>query len=526
MAKIITKAVFKQYNPEQLNLLPLNLGELISPTHLVQVIHEAVGKMDLSPVINTYVGGGTSSYHPVMMTKVLLYAYAVKIYTGRKIAQALRQDVTFMWLSAMNRPDFRTINDFRSGRLKETINELFKQMLILLMEEGYINYEDYFCDGSTWSADANRHKMIWRKNAVRYQAATEKKCGELFKQIDLLNEQEEKQYGCEDLEVEGNGQKNIRQKLSDKTDTLNQIISETADKKKKRKAGSLKKQLEEKAEQINKYENQQAIAGGRSGYSVRDKDATAMRMKNKELLPAYNVLIGSEQQYITGFSVHQNPNDGTCFKEHLATLEQQAPKLPENIVADAIFGKEENYELLEGKEINSYLKYPSFHKEQTIKYRNNPFLKDHFPYHAETDSYTCPNGQHLTYQSTREQTNEKTGYTSIAKVYECKTCAGCPFALQCKKKEDANRTISVNYKLNEYKEQARNNLLSPEGVKKRKKRSCDVEPCFGDIKHNMKFRRFHLIGKKKVTSEIGIVFIAHNLRKMYLQKVENLAKAA
>lgn len=526
MAKITTKAVFKQYTPEQLNLLPLNLSELISPTHLVKVISEAVDKMNLSPVINTYVGGGTSSYHPVMMTKVLLYAYSVKIYTGRKIAQALRQDVTFMWLSGMNRPDFRTINGFRSGRIKETINELFKQMLILLMEEGYIRYEDYFCDGSTWSADANRHKMIWRKNAIRYQEATEKKCQELFAQIDALNEEEEKQYGKEDLEIEGNQQKNIRQKISEKTDTLNRIIVETTDKKKKRKAVSLKKKIEEKGGQIAKYETQQNIAGTRSGYSVRDPDATAMRMKNKELLPAYNVLIGSEEQFITGFSVHQNPNDGACFKEHLATLEEQAPKMPETIIADAVFGKEENYELLEEKEINNYLKFPSFHKEQTPKHKNNPFIKDHFPYNAQTDTYTCPNKQSLFYQSTRKITHEKTGYTTTAKVYECKTCAGCPFALQCKKKEDANRTITINYKLNKYKEQARANLLSPEGIKKRKKRSCDVEPCFGDIKHNMKFRRFHLIGKKKVTAEIGIVLIAHNLRKMHLQKVENLAKAA
>jgi transposase len=526
MAKIATKAVFKQYNPEQLNLLPLNLGELISPTHLVRVISEAVDKMDLSPVINTYIGGGTSSYHPVMMTKVLLYAYSVKIYTGRKIAQALRQDMTFMWLSAMNHPDFRTINDFRSGRLKETINSLFKEMLILLMEDGYIRFEDYFCDGSTLSADANRHKMIWRKNAVRYQQGAEQKCEELFKQIDVLNEQEEKRYGTGDLEIEGHGEKNIHQKINDKKDVLNQIIKETTDKKKKRKATSLKKQIEEKEGQLNKYESQQQIAGNRSGYSAGDTDATAMRMKNKELLPAYNVLVGSEQQFVTGFSVHQNPNDGSCFKEHIATLEQQAPKMPENIVADAGFGSEENYDLLEGKKINNYLKYPSFHKEQNKKYKSNPFVKEHFPYHAETDTYTCPNGQQLILQSTREQTNERTGYKSTVKVYECKNCAGCPFASQCKKNEDGNRSISINYKLNTYKKQACNNLLSVQGAEKRKKRSCDIEPCFGDIKHNMKFRRFHLRGKKKITVEIGIVIMAHNLRKVHLQKVENLAKAA
>src|SRR5690606_22846018 len=102
--------------------------------------------MDLSRIIESYQGGGTSAYHPCMMIKVLLYAYAVKIYTGRRIAKALRQDVTFMWLAAYNRPDFRTINNFRSGILKDTIEELFKEMLDFLLTQGYIRFEHYFCD--------------------------------------------------------------------------------------------------------------------------------------------------------------------------------------------------------------------------------------------------------------------------------------------------------------------------------------------------------------------------------------------
>jgi transposase len=69
-----------------------------------------------------------------MLLKVLLYAYSTKIYTGRKIAQALCQDIHFMWLAGMSRPNFRTINSFRSSKAKEVIEELFKEMLLFLME--------------------------------------------------------------------------------------------------------------------------------------------------------------------------------------------------------------------------------------------------------------------------------------------------------------------------------------------------------------------------------------------------------
>ena len=170
MAKSKTKQVFKQYSPSQNLLLPPNLDELIDAHHLVRVVSNVVDRMDIDLIINSYEGGGTSAYHPRMMIKVLLYAYAVKIYTGRRIAKALQQDITFMWLAAYNRPDFRTINNFRSGVLKQTIESLFKSMLEFLLEQQYIKFENYFCDGSTFWANANRHKMVWKKNAGRYQA--------------------------------------------------------------------------------------------------------------------------------------------------------------------------------------------------------------------------------------------------------------------------------------------------------------------------------------------------------------------
>ena len=82
----------------------------------------------------------------------------------------------------MNPPDFRTLNNFRSGKAKECVEELFEEMLLFLNEHQYISMENYFCDGSTFSADANRYKMVWKKNAERYKQSAEEKCKELFGQ--------------------------------------------------------------------------------------------------------------------------------------------------------------------------------------------------------------------------------------------------------------------------------------------------------------------------------------------------------
>ncbi|MFN5252475.1 MAG: IS1182 family transposase [Bacteroidota bacterium] len=518
MSKVTSKAVFKEYNQQQIQLLPPSLDDLVPCQHLVRVVNEVVESLDLSSIVNQYEGGGASAYHPKMMTKVMLYGYAMKIYTGRKLAKALQQDVTFMWLAANNRPDFRTLNLFRSGILKETIEELFQKLLLFLVDHGYIKVENYFTDGTTLSADANKHKVVWRKNAERYKTLAEEKCRELFKQIDALNQAEDAHYGDRNLEEMGSKQI-AKEDIKAQVEKLNQVIENTDEKRKKRKAVSVKKKLAEQGEKIGKYEDQLQISGSRSGYSKTDTQATAMRMKNEELLPAYNILASSEDQFITAVSVHQNPNDATCFKEHVNQFVFQ----PETITADSIFGTEENYELLEGKLIDSYLKYPSFHREQSRKHKENPYLKENFSYDAQTDSYQCPTGKKLNYTYTRKETNKKTGYVTHHKIYQAQDCSGCPLREVCTKSKENNRTVAVNIKLDVYRKLAAENLHSEKGKNLRNRRGYEIESCFGDIKHNMGFRRFHLRGLQKVKAEIAIVSMAHNLRKIHLQQGKQAA---
>jgi len=88
---------------------------------------------------------------------------------------------------------------------------------------------------------------------------------------------------------------------------------------------------------------------------------------------------------------------------------------------------------------------------------------------------------------------------------------------------ESNRVIKVNEKLENYKQQARQNLGSEKGITLRKQRSVEIESCFGDIKHNMGFRRFHLRGIEKVKTEWSIVAMAHNLRKIHLQNINKAA---
>jgi transposase len=525
MAKVKSSVVFKQYNQQQIFLLPPSLSDLIGEKHLVRVVNEVVESMDIGDLINLYQGGGTSAYHPRMLLKVLLYAYSVKIYTGRKIAKALSQDIHFMWLSAMSTPDFRTINHFRSSKAKHVIESLFKEMLEFLMEHSYIKLENYFCDGSTFGADGNKHKMVWKKSAQRYHTLAEEKCKELFKQIDALNQAEDQQYGANDLEERGTSCCVTKEAIQKRFGRLNEKACTAAGKQQRRKAASLKRKLEQTAAKIDKYAQQIHKADNRSGYNKTDEDASAMRMKNTEdVVPAYNVLAGCEDQFITGVSVHQSSNDGSCFKDHLEEISHQQPAQPSRIVADGVFGIEQNYELLQQQNIENYLKFPSFHLEEKKSFASKIFLRDNFGYDVLTDTYGCPNNELLEFKRSFYSTHPRTGYKSFIKEYECRQCSGCPFYDKCcKSVKGANRIIQVNENLEDHKQQARENLKNETGVQLRKQRNIEIESCFGDIKHNMGFRRFHLRGLKKVKTEITLVAMAHNLRKMCLKREKKAA---
>ena len=513
----MTNPIFKQYDQGEIVLFPARLDESIPEHHLVRVVSSIVDQMDLSELLSGYQGGGTSAYHPRMLLKVLLYGYCMKIYTGRKIANALRSDITFMWLSGKQYPDFRTINNFRSGRLKESVDTIFKSLLSFMFQEQYIRFEEYYCDGTTLQADANKHKVVWKKNQERYRQEVELRIETTLKEIEKLNESENRLYGDNDLPVTGKPDPLYKDKIQQAVETLNNVVQGKKSKETEKKAFRLQKELEADVLRAEIYQEQEAICGNRGGYSKTDEEATPMRIKEckEDLRPAYNAMIGSENQFITGVSVHQNTNDGTCFKEHMKEALSSMPGKVKRVIADAIFGTEENYELLEDEKISGLLKYPSYDKEQEKKFKDNIFDKQNMPYDSDSDTFLCPNGKRLIYKEDVIQKN-KNGFQSTLRKYECEDCSRCPFLNQCIsiKEEKGNRTIQINKNLERHKQFFREKIQTSIGKALMKQRSHDVETCFGDIKHNQLFRRLHLRGIKKVKAEFTIVVMAHNLRKM------------
>lgn len=512
----------------QPHLLPPSYDELIEPDHLVRVVNRVIDQLDLSAVLAKYKGGGTSSYHPQMLLKVLVYAYCKKIYSSRKIAAALQENVHFMWLSGENRPDFRTINDFRGSRMKGVIDQVFAEVLEYLIEAGYIQLEHYFADGTKIEADANKHKVVWAKRKENYQKRVRKQIQELIEQIEQANAEEQAEYGDEDLEERGgnsSGELNS-ERLKQRIEELNQRLRERNQPKRETQAErkALKKLSENCLPRLEKYEQQTETLAGRSSYSQTDPDASSMRMKEDRGAekpwpkPAYNVQLGTEGQFVVGFSVHGRAGDPACLIPHLEQLRTNlGGRLPHKIVADAAYGSEENYAYLERHGAENFLKYNTFYQD-THPYRKPEVLRAHqfraenFPYETETDTFVCPAKKRLHFQYASRYTTDN-GYITNRRIYECFDCANCPIKSQCTRAK-GNRKIRISFQLLKYRQQARENLTSEEGKQLRAARSTEVETVFGHLKHNQGFRRFHLRGLEKVKTEWGLVSIAHNLRKM------------
>lgn len=529
------KIVFKKYHQDQLSLLPESLEELIPSNHLVRVVNDAIEEMDINPLIESYKGGGTSSYHPKMMLKVLVYAYTEKIYSSRRISKALRENINFMWLSGRSRPDFRTINNFRSSRLKELIDTIFSSTLELLIESKLVKLEDYFYDGSKLEADANKHSYVWRKTVAKNKGKLQVQIKELIKRIDKTNAEEETTYGNRDLEEVGDESTISSQKVKEKVEELNRKLKEITDKKEVKENERIKNKLEKKyLLKLQKYEEHEKNLGERNNYSKTDVDATFMQPKsngfgNKELKPCYNIQIGTEGQFIVGYSIHQNASDTTTMISHLEKLkgllkkftEKKEKKLPLNIIADAGYGSEENYDYLESEGLNGYVKYNTFDIEKTKKSKENKFRVENLQYDKEKDEYICPANKRLRYLKTIDLTTAN-GYPTQRRLYQSEDCNGCILRLQCHKSKD-NRIIQVSHKLNEYRAKARELLETDIGKQYRKRRGVEVESVFGDIKRNREFKRFSLRGIKKTNTELGIVSIAHNMIKFWKKKLEDEA---
>lgn len=518
---------FKPYETGDNYIFPPTTDEYIPKNHVARLVNLLIDRMDISFIIETYKGGGASSYHPGMMLKVWILGFIYRIYTSRKLEKALEENLPFIWISGSQIPDFRTLNNFRK-RLKGEIKNIFKQIVQLGISLGIIEGKDVFIDHTKFEANANRHKIVWRKQVKNQLAKIDKELDELFNYIDELNDEEDKKYGNDGIK-----ENEVKSFDVEKIDKMINSLNDEIKKKRKNKENTeklkeKKKKLRRTKELLNRkdqYNLKEKILGNRNSYSRTDTDATAMMQKDYvSIKPSYNEGIAVENGFILNYEQSDKCADNVSFKSIVDGTLENINKNIENIHTDGAYGNEENSEYLEEKGINNYLKFNTYRKEKSKKWHREKVRKEDFRYIKEYDYYVCPDGTKLYFVEEKIKITA-TGYKVKIRIYKTEQgkCGNCLYKNYCTKSEQ--RTIQISEKYERYKDVMRSNLDSPKGKELRKQRGFEVESVFGDRKYNNKFHRFVLRGIKKINIESGLYYTAHNIKKIYNFMIKNWYKS-
>lgn len=414
----MAKVQYKEYNQNDFFLFPPCIGEFVPENHPVRTVNTILDNIDISDIESTYKGGGTTSYNPRMLLKIVVYAYLTNVYSGRRMASLLEENVFFMWLSGMNKPNFRTINRFRSEKLTDgRFESIFHQVVELLHDEGLISLDVQYIDGIKIESVANKYTFIWKGSVEKNKSKLLVKVDAILKEAEAVLEEENISDSQEEI---------TKENLKQRTDRILKKMDNTelSDKKLRKRVEKVK---EESLPKLEEYDKHLETLGERNSYSKTDPDATFMHMKedamnNGQTKPGYNIQIATENQYIVNYSLYWRPTDYGTMIPFLKSFFDRYGFYSSEIVADSGYGSEQNYEYMFTNGMTPYVKYNMFHKEMKRKFLKNPFLPANMFYNEEKDYYVCPMGQYLEHIRNTKSTTDL-GYESNVSVYKSSNCS-------------------------------------------------------------------------------------------------------
>jgi transposase len=331
---------YRPYVPEQDLLLPPSLRDWLPEDHLAFFVSDLIDQLDLSAILTGYEDEerGYPPYHPVMLTKVLVYAYCVGVFSSRRIQRRLLEDVPFRVLAAGNAPDFRTLADFRKRHLA-ALTGFFEQVLRLARELGAPRLGRVALDGSKVKANASKHKAMSYDRLRDKQRQLRDEVTQSLAQAEAADTAEDAAYGADRRGDELPAELKRR-------DTRRQRIREA----KRALEARAKEEAAAKGESSNA-----AKPNPKAQYNFTDPESRIM-MSPDGFVQAYNVQIAvDELQLIVGQAVTQETNDKKQLLPMIRTIEQQSGATPAQLLADAGYCSDGNLTAIAATTIDAYI---------------------------------------------------------------------------------------------------------------------------------------------------------------------------
>ncbi|MDQ3071596.1 MAG: IS1182 family transposase [Acidobacteriota bacterium] len=443
---------FRDWDVEQVWLLPPSVQELVPEGHRAHLVRELVREsLDLSAIFNAYKRErGSPPFNPVMMTALLLYAYTQGVFSSRKIARACEERLDFMAVTGMQRPEHRTVCEFRRRHLP-ALGALFVQVLKICQKMGLVKLGHVALDGTKLKANASKHKAMSyeRMKEVEPQLAAE--VGKWLSQAENEDGDEDSKHGTDRRGDE------LPEHIVKKQQRLEKIREAKASLEAEAAA-------EAEARKQDKKDAQQAAERGKRAPAPRVKhprhhvdgtpnaksqrnftDPESKLMKTKDgFIQGYNAqaAVDASSQVIVAEMLLSEQNDMGALAPILTRIRHNLGRQTKELSADTGYCSEANLRELSRRRVRGYV--------ATGRHRHG---------------------------------------TSAPRAQLGKT--------------PGTRTHAMRLRL------ARGGFRSRYRLRKQV-----VEPVFGQVKSAMGFTQFLLRGVQKVSSEWRLICTAHNLRKL------------
>lgn len=446
----------------QIYLLPPSVDDYVPEDAPVRIVSEMIDGMDHRRLYARYKGGGAPAYDPKMMLKLIVFAYSQGVRSSRKIDAALRQDLRFMFLSQMSRPDFRTIARFRRDNL-EAIGSAFRETVRIGMGMGLVLLEHVSVDGTKLEANVSGKETYGRARLEKILESIDKRIAEMLEEADKIDREEEARWG----DTRGD-----------------EVPDELKD------AKARKKRLEEAKKAMDE--------AGRNAIGATDTDSRLMKAAAGNR-PAYNgqAVVDKENQMIVAADVVQAESDSSQYAPMMDEAIANTGAKPDKTTADGGYFSTKTMEYAAEAGIDAYI--PDCRPKSSDR--------ESFVYDEERDEFTCAEGNVLNFA--RERTVKGLRYH----IYRCYRCAGCPRGQRCHGK--SSRYKEIARRVDERLQQAMSaKMESEEGRAIYRLRKQIVEPVFGNIKANLGMRRLLLRGLDGAKIEYLLACTGHNIGKI------------
>ena len=354
-----TQPNFREYNPEQLLLMPLDLAQWLPEGHLVYFVREVVGQLDLCAIYASYDGskGGYPAYHPEMMVALLLYAYCVGMPSSRQIEKACEEAIPFRVLAANQHPDHDTIAEFRHRHL-QALAALFVQVLHLCQKAGLVKLGHVALDGTKVKANASKHKAMSYGRMQKSVAELEEEVKRLLGEAEKTDEAEDQRYG------KGQRGDELPEELRFKQARLAKIkeAMEALEREARERAEAQRREQEEKKQEGpprgRPPQPPSEEPAPKAQRNFTDRDSRIMKDgATKSFVQAYNcqAAVDSACQVIVGSFLTQQANDKGQLQPLVEEVKTNLHETPKQLSADNGYYSEENVAFLDQQGIDGYV---------------------------------------------------------------------------------------------------------------------------------------------------------------------------